>query len=129
MRTPSSDSPAMIPDADATRYLSASFGNDFSKIRAMSAPMNIESELKNGITNASPTPVAEGTNLRHFSGRVISSAGIKMPTMPPTIIPIFASGCSASRPLPRSLATVAHTCADGAGHMSLPRVSGVGMMR
>ena len=54
------DSPAIAPELTATTYFAESLGARFSRMRAMSAPINIESELKNGMTSARPRPVAEG---------------------------------------------------------------------
>jgi hypothetical protein len=55
-----SDSPAITPELTATTYRSDIRGNLRSKNNAAKAPMNMDRELKNGMTIAKPSPVAEG---------------------------------------------------------------------
>ena len=88
MKTPASDSPAMIPEAAGTMYSSKVFFLCSMK-RTISAPKNIESEFQNGMTNESPIPIDDGMYLAAF-GNHFSRSGMIMPIATPIIIAILA---------------------------------------
>ena len=88
MKTPASDSPAIIPEAAGTMYSSSDFFL-CSMIRTIKAPRNIESEFQNGMTKARPIPIDDGMNFAAF-GNHFSSSGIITPTATPMIIAILA---------------------------------------
>ena len=91
----------------------------------MSAPRNIDTELKHGMTSARPRPVALGMYWRYF-GSLSSSNGRMTPMAPPMTSPQRAHGCNDSTPWASTSATPFHTWALGAGNRSVPSASGVG---
>ena len=88
MKTPASDSPAMMPEAAGTTYSSRAFFLCSMK-RTMSAPRNIESEFQNGMTKARPIPIDDGMNFAAF-GNHFSRSGMITPTATQMSIAIFA---------------------------------------
>ena len=96
MKTPASDSPAIMPEAAGTTYSSNAFFLCSMK-RTMRAPKNIESEFQKGMTKESPIPIDDGMNLAAF-GNHFSRRGMIMPTATPMSIAILAVEWSVVKP-------------------------------